>query len=103
MGLEDQLYVKRFYVVESCQEVIWLHNDFGDFNLKPISEKGYGPHTSELEAQIQIETLRNKNLKKGWKEWDKTLFNKGKQDLLIQYYVQEKFIPYSKKRKVRGT
>mgnify|MGYP001559150037 CR=1 FL=1 len=100
MGLEEQLYMKRFYVTENCKAIIPLYNDFGDFNMEPVSETEYGPFTSETEAQNRIETLRAEKLEKGWEEWNKKsqdLKKEGKRDLWIHYSVQEKFIPHSKK------
>ncbi|HLD79898.1 MAG TPA: hypothetical protein VJA18_05030 [Candidatus Nanoarchaeia archaeon] len=97
MSLEEQLYVKRFYVTENCAQIIPLDNDFGDVNLKPVSEVEHGPYISELEAQAQIATLRTERLQEGWKKWsrDQQDLLKGKQNLCIYYSVQEKFIPYS--------
>ncbi len=106
MGLEEQLYVRRFYVIENCAQIIPENNDFGDISTRPVSKQEYGPYTSELEAQVTIETLRTNKLKKGWEEWNKSsqdLKKEGKQELWIRYSVQEKFIPYSKNKRVRGT
>jgi hypothetical protein len=97
MGLEEQLYIKRFYVTENCERMIPLGNDFGDVNTEPVSKNEYGPFI-ETEVQNQLALLRAERLKNGWTEYNKNsqdLFKKGKPDLCISYSVQEKFIPYS--------
>lgn len=102
MGLEEQLYVKRFYITEQRYEIISLHNDFGDFSAKPVSKSEYGPYTSETEVQNHIASLRAERLKKGWQEYNKDsqdLKKEGKQDLWIRYFAQEKYLPLSKSKK----
>ena len=100
MGLEEQLFVRRYFVTEECSEIIPLGNDFGDISTKLVSKKEYGSYISEARAEIKIQSLRTKRLKEGWKTYNEgsgDLLKEGKQDLWMRYFVQEKFIPCSKK------
>ena len=92
MSLE--FYLRKYLVVEICNQFFGSVTDFGEGNFKNFSEMKHGPYVSRSNARRKISSMVEKKLREGWKKFNPESNDIIKGDRFICYDVKEKFVKY---------